>query len=93
MKTYAWNSDKNEQIRKERGISFQEIVLNIQLGHEAGIFEHPNQDRHHGQKVSVVLVESHAFLVLFVGSEDEIFLKTIIPSGKATKQYVGDQDE
>ena len=93
MKTFAWNSEKNERLRQERGITFEDIILNIQLGNEVDIFDHPNQERYPGQKISVVLVESYAYLVPFVESEEEIFLKTIIPSRKATKQYMGDRDE
>jgi uncharacterized DUF497 family protein len=93
MTTFAWNSEKNDLLKAERGISFEEIVVNIQLGNEVDIFEHPNQDRYHGQKISVVLVEGYAYLVPFVESEEEIFLKTIIPSRKATKQYVGSSNE
>lgn len=89
MRTFAWNSEKNELLKAGRGISFEDIVLNIQLGNEVDIFEHPNQERYPGQKISVVLVEGYAYLVPFVESEEEIFLKTIIPSRKATKQYVG----
>jgi hypothetical protein len=93
MKTFAWSSDKNDLLKSERGISFEEIVLNIQLGNEVDIFEHPNQERYPGQKISVVLVEEYAYLVPFVENEGEIFLKTIIPSRKATKQYVGGCNE
>ena len=93
MKTYAWNSEKNEQLKKERGVSFEEVVLNIQLGFEVDIFEHPNQDRYPGQRISVVLIEGYAYLVPYLKNKDEIFLKTIIPSRKATKQYLGDQDD
>ena len=89
MKPFAWNSEKNELLKAERGVSFEEIALNIQLGNEVDIFEHPNQERYPGQRISVVLVEGYAYLVPFVESEEEIFLKTIIPSRKATKQYVG----
>ena len=89
MRTFAWNSEKNDLLKAERGISFEDIVLNIQLGNEVDIFEHPNQERYPGQKISVVLVEGYAYLVPFVETEEEIFLKTIIPSRKATKQYVG----
>lgn len=92
MKTFAWNSEKNEQLKAERGVSFEEVVLSIQLGYEIDIFEHPNQIRYPGQKVSVVLIEGYAYLVPFVESEKEIFLKTIIPSRKATKRYLGDED-
>jgi len=93
MKTFAWNSEKNELLKVERGISFEEVVLNIQLGNEVDIFEHPNQARYPGQQISVVAIEGYAYLVPFVENEEEIFLKTIIPSRKATKQYLGGSDE
>jgi len=68
-------------------------VLNIQLGNEVDVFEHPNQERYPGQRISVVVIEGYAYLVPFVENEVEIFLKTIIPSRKATKQYIGGSDE
>ena len=93
MKTFAWNSEKNELLKSERGISIEEVVLNIQLGNEVDMFEHPNQERYPGQQISVVVIEGYAYLVPFVENEEEIFLKTIIPSRKATKQYLGGSDE
>jgi len=93
MKTFAWNSEKNELLKAERGIWFEEVVLNIQLGNEVDIFEHPDQERYPGQQISVVVIEGYAYLVPFVEDEEEIFLKTIIPSRKATKQYLGGSDE
>jgi uncharacterized DUF497 family protein len=93
MKTYAWNPEKNDRLKEERGISFEDVVVNIQLGNEADIYEHPNQERYPGQKISVVLIEGYAYLVPFVENEEEIFLKTIIPSRKATKQYSGGSNE
>lgn len=93
MKTYAWNSEKNEQLISEREISFEDIVVSIHMGNEVDIYDHPNQSRYPGQKISVVIVEDYAFLVPFVENDEEIFLKTIIPSRKATKQYLGDKDE
>ncbi len=89
MKSYAWNREKNDLLKKGRNISFEDVVLNIQLGNEVDIYDHPNQKRYSGQKISVILIEGYAYLVPFVENEDEIFLKTIIPSRKATKQYVG----
>jgi uncharacterized DUF497 family protein len=93
MKHYAWNTDKNEWLKRERGVSFEDVVFHIEAGEEVDLFEHPNQDRYPGQKISVVLIEGYAYLVPFVESEDEIFLKTIIPSRKASKQYLGESDE
>ncbi len=92
MKTYVWNSEKNDILKKERAISFEEVVFNIKLGNEVDIFDHPNQERYPGQKISVVIVEGYAYLVPFVETDEEIFLKTIIPSRKATKQYRGGSD-
>ncbi|MCI0565516.1 MAG: BrnT family toxin [Nitrososphaera sp.] len=93
MKAYAWDPEKNEQLKKERGISFEEVVLNIQLGNEMDIYDHPNQERYPGQEIAVVLIEGYAYLVPFIESKEEIFLKTIIPSRKATKQYSGGSNE
>ncbi len=93
MKVYAWNSENNDALKKERGISFEEIVLNIQLGNEVDIYDHPNMERYPNQKISVVIVEDYAYLVPYVEDKEEIFLKTIIPSRKATKRYVGDNND
>ncbi len=93
MKTFAWNSEKNELLKEQRGISFEEVVLNIQLGNEVDIFEHPNQERYPGQHILVVIIEDYTYLVPFVENEEEIFLKTIIPSRKATQHYLGGSDE
>ncbi len=93
MKVYSWNPEKNELLQKERGISFEEVVLNIQLGNEVAIYDHPNTRKYPNQKISVGLIEDDAYLVPYVEDKDQIFLKTIIPSRKATKQYVGDDNE
>ncbi len=89
MKHYSWDPEKNEQLKKERDISFEEIVFHIANGDEVDIFEHPNQDRYTGQKISAVIVEDYVYLVPFVESVTEIFLKTIIPSRAATRKYLG----
>ena len=88
MKSYSWDPEKNALLKETRSIFFEEVVLNIELGNEVDLFEHPNQKSCPGQYISVVLIENYAYLVPFVENEDEIFLKTIIPSRKATKYYV-----
>ncbi len=93
MKRYSWNAEKNEQIQKARGVSFEEVVFHIEAGDEVNVFYHPNQERYPNQKVSVVIINDYAYLVPFVESDNEIFLKTIIPSRKATKEYLGESDE
>lgn len=93
MRHFTWNPDKNEWLKREHGISFEEVVFHIEAGDEVDVFEHPNQGRYPGQKISVVLVEGYAYLVPYVETESEIFLKTIIPSRKASRQYMGGRDE
>ena len=92
MKYYAWNAEKNERLKRERRISFEEVVFHIGAGDVVDIFEHPNKQRYPSQKITVVVVEDDAYLVPFVESKVEIFLKTIIHSRAATKQYIGDFD-
>ena len=83
----AWCPEKNLLLQRERGILFEDVVYNIEVGHEVAVFMHPNQIRYPGQKISVVAIEGYAFLLPYVESEAEIFLKTIIPSSKATKRF------
>ena len=89
MKYFSWNLEKNEVLRQERGISFEEIVYHIEQGHVLDLLDHPNQERYAGQRILVVAVENYAYLVPFVETDAEVFLKTIIPSRKATRQYLG----
>ncbi|MEK7260014.1 MAG: BrnT family toxin [Pseudomonadota bacterium] len=87
MKIYSWSSEKNEKLIEERGISFEDIILNIELGNVIEIYDHPNQDKYPGQMILAIEVEDYVYLVPFIEGEAEIFLKTIIPSRKATKRY------
>jgi uncharacterized DUF497 family protein len=86
-KIYNWNADKNHLLIQERGISFDRIVFEISMGNEVAVVLHPNQDKYPGQMISVVEVDDYIYLVPFVETEAEIFLKTIIPSRKATRQF------
>jgi uncharacterized DUF497 family protein len=93
MKYFSWNSEKNRLLRAERGVSFEEVVFYIERGQLLDIVEHPNQERYGGQRIFVVNIRDYAYLVPFVETEREIFLKTVVPSRKATKQYLrGDRD-
>ena len=88
-KYYNWNPDKNDLLKKKRGLSFEDIVFHIMNGDEVDVLTHPNQERYPNQRISVVNVSGYIYLVPFVESENELFLKTIIPSRKATRQYLG----
>jgi uncharacterized DUF497 family protein len=88
VKYFSWDPTKNRALRSARGISFEEIVYHIERGDVLDILENPNQQRYAGQQVFVVNVQGYAYLVPFVESDTEVFLKTIIPSRKATKRYL-----
>lgn len=89
MKTFSWNHIKNQQLLESRGISFEDVLFYIQQEQILDDLEHPNRDRYPNQRILVVGVDKVAYLVPYVESEDEVFLKTIIPSRKATKKYLG----
>lgn len=88
-KTFNWSSEKNQLLmrERERNISFERIVFEISCGNELAVLEHPNQEKYPGHRVSMVQVDDYVYAVPFVETETEIFLKTIIPSRKTTRQY------
>ena len=93
MKTFKWNSEKNEILAHNRGITFEEIVQRIQSGAKVIETDHPNKKKYPNQKIMIVDVEGYAYLVPYVIENNEYFLKTIIPSRKATKKYLGDKND
>lgn len=89
MKLFEWNTDKNYRLKRERGISFENIVFYINKGYILDIIVHSNRNKYPGQKIFIVKIENYVYLVPFVENENVIFLKTIIPSRKETKKYLG----
>ena len=88
MKSFAWDDAKNAKLRAERGLGFEDIVFHIERGDVLDILEHPNPSRYAGQRIFVVKREDYVYLVPFVEDEQTVFLKTIIPSRKATRDYL-----
>ena len=85
---FNWSTEKNRALIEQRGISFESVVSAIEQGGLVDVLEHPNQDRYPGQLIYVVEVEEYLHLVPFVIERDgDRFLKTIIPSRKATRDY------
>lgn len=85
---FDWNIEKNNTLKESRNISFEIIVVQIENGNILDILEHPNKEKYGNQKIYVIDVNDYAYLVPFVQEDDKIFLKTIIPSRKATKKYL-----
>lgn len=87
-KPFRWNADKDEWLRTKRGLSFELIVRYLDSEGLLGVKLHPNQERYPGQRLFVVRIEEYVYLVPFVEDETHIFLKTVIPSRKATRDYL-----
>lgn len=88
MKYFDWNEEKNQQLKKERNVSFEDIVVRIEEGYLLAIIRHKNKKKYPNQKVFIVNLGDYAYLVPFVEDDEKVFLKTIIPSRKATKKYI-----
>ncbi len=84
---YEWNSEKNERLKAERGLSFEQVVLHLSYGNIWRIADHPNQKKYSGQKIYFLIMEDYIYLVPFEIRKEDILLKTIIPSRKATRDY------
>lgn len=88
MKPIRWNPDKSLLLKAERGVSFEEVLSAISQGGLLGVMDHPNRARYGHQKMLVVRIQDYAYLVPYVESEREIFLKSIMPSRKATRDFL-----
>ena len=93
MKHFAWNSEKNAQLIEKRGISFERVLSHIERDEILDVIRHPNSSKYPNQRMFILNIGNYAYLVPFVESKTEFFLKTIIPSRKATRKYLEVIDE
>ena len=91
MKVFRWDNEKNEWLKENRGVSFEQVVILMERGDILETIEHPNQNKYPGQKIATLKIDDYAYLVPYVQESEGIFLKTIIPSRKATNKYVRSQ--
>jgi len=80
---------KNQLLKAKRDISFEEVITHIAIGDLLDVIEHTNQEKYEGQRIFIIKMRDYAWLVPFVETDNEILLKTIIPSRKATRKYLG----
>ncbi len=90
MDYYRWNHEKNEDLKAKRGIGFERVIMHIERGDILDVVDHPNRARYPNQQILVVEIDGYVYLVPFVENDEGRFLKTIIPSRKATRDYLGD---
>jgi uncharacterized DUF497 family protein len=91
VKCINWNTEKSNHLKTERGICFEDIVFYIEKGEILDEYTHPNQQEYPGQRSMVIGISNYAFLVPYIENDEELFLKTIIPSRRATQRYFGEK--
>lgn len=85
---YRWNAIKDAALRGDRQVGFDDVVKSLSLGGLLATMPHPNIDKYPQQHIYVVEINGYAYLVPYVLESGSIFLKTIIPSRKATRLYL-----
>jgi len=93
MKPFRWSVEKNALLQQERGLSFEQITVAVESGGLLDIVAHPNAERYPRQRIMVVVIDDYAYLVPYVEEEGHLFLKTIIPSRKATRDFIAAKGE
>lgn len=93
MKPFRWSVEKNALLQQERGLSFEQITVAVESGGLLDIVAHPDAERYPRQRIMVVVIDDYAYLVPYVEEEDHLFLKTIIPSRKATRDFIAAKGE
>lgn len=93
MKPFRWGPEKNDQLHLERGGTFEQMVVAIEAGGLLDVLPHPNPAKYPNQRILVVSCEGYVYLVPFVEQADHRFLKTVIPSRKATRDYLKKDDD
>jgi len=88
MKYFDWDNEKNEKLKSERGIGFEDVLTAVEADNILDILENSNKEKYPNQKVFVIKIDDYVFIVPFIEDEEKVFLKTIIPSRKATKKYL-----
>ncbi|MEK9153317.1 MAG: toxin [Patescibacteria group bacterium] len=88
MKYFDWDKDKNELLKQERDVCFEEVLMAIEEGNILDIVENPNVVKYPYQQIFIIKINNYAYLVPFAEDKQKVFLKTIIPSRKATKKYI-----
>jgi len=93
MKYFDWDDEKNEILKKTRGVSFELVELAIASGDLIARLKHPNPEKYPNQKVFLVKIEDYIYSVPYIEDDEKIFLKTIIPNSKATKKHPGERND
>ena len=84
---FSWDNKKNKQLIKDRGVCFEDVVNAIYSNQVLDIIKHPNQKKYSKQSIYIIELMDYVYMMPYVKNNDEIFLKTVIPSRKMQKIY------
>jgi len=87
MEQYEWNEEKNQWLRNNRNLCFEDVIIAIENRRILGRTKHPNRKKYANQKILIIEINNYAYYVPYVIKKKIIFFKTIIPSRKLTKLY------
>ena len=93
MAIFTWNPEKNEQLQRERGISFEELVAALEAGGLLANLPHPNQQTYPHQRILVVHMNDYAYEIPAVATDSGFFLVTAFASRKATQRYLRSEEQ
>lgn len=88
MSKFDWNDEKNAILEGTRGVCFEDVLVCTQNGDVLDVIRHPNPERYPQQNIIVLNIDGYVCLVTYVKQKGVRFLKTIIPSRKATREYL-----
>ncbi len=88
-KTIRYSLEKNEILKEQRGISFEDVILSLEGGYLLDDLKHPNKEKYPNQNMFIILIKikDYVHIMPYVEDKESIFLKTVIPSRKMNKKY------
>ena len=90
---FDWDPEKNDLLQKERGISFERIVVSVEEGRVRDILAHPNDKRYKNQVLMLVEIDEYIWVVPALFEKERIVLKTAFPSRKYTAIYLPEMEK
>ena len=88
---FRWDDEKNAQLKKERNVSFEQVLVAVESDNLIDILDHPDKEKHPNQVLLLVSINDYVYAVPTVIGEDDFFLKTMYPSRKYTERYLKDK--
>jgi len=88
MNEFDWDVEKNLLLEKTRGVGFEDVVFHIHNGDVLDVIRHPDKRRYPNQNIIILNMDDYVYLVPYVKKKGIRILKTIIPSRKATREYL-----